>query len=208
MCAKPYLIGIAGASGSGKTTLTHALLERFRQSGNRAISISIDDYYRDLAHLPFAEREAINFDHPDSLEAELLLHHLERLRLGISVEKPLYDFATHTRKEDTERIALADIVVVEGILALYWEALNAFYDLRLFVETDLDLCKQRRLERDIQERGRTAESVVTQYHTSVYPMYRRYVEPTALYADFRIEGIGTMQTAIDSIVERAALQKR
>jgi uridine kinase len=176
-------IGLAGGSGSGKTTIAEELVERL--NGKVAL-LQHDAYYRHKPHLSFEERTRVNYDHPSSLESELLVQHLETLRSGIGIERPVYDFSKHLRSESTVRIEPAKVVVVEGILVLSEPALRSEMDLKLFVDTDADLRLARRLERDISERGRTAESVIEQYFSTVRPMHLEFVEPSRRYADLII----------------------
>ena len=170
------IIGIAGGSGSGKTTISHAVVDAV---GAEVISlIQHDAYYRDNAHLEFEERVKINYDHPDSLETELLIQHLTELRSGRAVEVPVYDFAVHTRTAETVHIEPEAVVLIEGILVLAEPELRKLMDLRIYIDTDADLRFIRRLRRDIEERGRTVESMST-----VRPMHLQFVEPSKRYAD-------------------------
>ena len=175
------IIGIAGGSGSGKTTISHAVVDAV---GAEVISlIQHDAYYRDNAHLEFEERVKINYDHPDSLETELLIQHLTELRSGRAVEVPVYDFAVHTRTAETVHIEPEAVVLIEGILVLAEPELRKLMDLRIYIDTDADLRFIRRLRRDIEERGRTVESVTKQYMSTVRPMHLQFVEPSKRYAD-------------------------
>lgn len=175
------VIGIAGGSGSGKTTISHAVVEAV---GAEVIAlIQHDAYYRDNSHLEFEERVKINYDHPDSLETELLIHHLTELRSGRAVDIPVYDFSVHTRTDKTVRVEAESVVMVEGILVLAEAELRKLMDLRIYVDTDADLRFIRRLQRDIDERGRTVESVTEQYLGTVRPMHLQFVEPSKRYAD-------------------------
>lgn len=200
--AKPLIIGIGGGSGSGKTTIASALLE---QAGHdNAALILHDSYYRDLAHLPLEERAAVNYDHPDSLETELLVEHLHALRHGAAIDKPLYDFTTHTRRAETERVEPRPVILIEGVLVLAEPALRAVMDLKIFVDTDSDLRFMRRLERDIKDRGRTLESVFEQYLATVRPMHVQFVDPSKAAADLVIpEGynIGAVATVLAMVRE-------
>lgn len=179
--ARPMVIGIAGGSGSGKTTISHAVVDAV---GAEVIAlIQHDAYYRDNDHLSFEERVKINYDHPDSLETELLIHHLTELRSGRAVEVPVYDFSVHTRTDETVRVIPEAVVLVEGILVLAEPELRKLMDLRIYIDTDSDLRFIRRLRRDIEERGRTVESVTKQYMSTVRPMHLQFVEPSKRYAD-------------------------
>jgi uridine kinase len=194
------LIGVAGGSGSGKTTVSQAILERVGR--DRIAYLQHDAYYRDRSHLPFEERVRINYDHPDSLETDLLGAHLGELRAGRAVDLPIYDFAQHVRKAETRRIKPRAIILVEGILIFVDRALREMFDIKIFVDTDADLRFIRRLERDIAERGRTMESVVKQYHETVRPMHLEFVEPSKRYADLIIPEGGFNTIAIDMVVAR------
>lgn len=178
---RPMVIGIAGGSGSGKTTISHAVVDAV---GAEVIAlIQHDAYYRDNSHLEFEERTKINYDHPDSLETELLIQHLTELRSGRAVEVPVYDFSIHTRTDETVHVIPEAVVLVEGILVLAEPELRKLMDLRIYIDTDSDLRFIRRLRRDIEERGRTVESVTKQYMGSVRPMHLQFVEPSKRYAD-------------------------
>jgi uridine kinase len=193
---RPLVIGIGGGSGSGKTTIAEALIGEI---GEGACALIFHDaYYRDLAHLPLDERAAQNFDHPDSLETELLVEHLGRLLAGRSVDLPVYDFTRHLRREETARVEPRPVVLVEGVLVLADPELRELFDLKIYVDTDADLRLMRRLQRDIRERGRTLDSVFEQYLETVRPMHVRYVEPTRAFADlvipegYNIGAVGTV----------------
>lgn len=181
---RPLVIGIAGGSGSGKTTISSAVVA---EVGVREVAvIEHDSYYRNLEGLTLQERAKINYDHPDSLETELLVQHLETLLDGRSIERPVYDFTQHIRSSETTTIEPSPVVIVDGILVLADPQLRALFDLKVFVDTDADLRILRRLQRDITERGRTMESVIQQYLTTVRPMHLRFVEPSKVYADLII----------------------
>jgi uridine kinase len=196
----PVIVGIAGGTGSGKTTVAQAIYDRV--GSNRIEWISHDSYYRNFEGLSPEERHKINFDHPDSLETELLIRHLDVLGKGSSVEVPLYDFATHTRRADTQRVEPRRVVIVEGILVLAEAELRKRIDIKLFVDTPADIRFMRRLMRDIQTRGRSLESVVHQYMTTVRPMHEEFVEPSKRYADLIIPEGGENQVALDAIISR------
>ncbi len=178
---RPFTVAIAGGSGSGKTSLTRALVEAI--GGDRCAVLDHDSYYRDLSHLPLVQRAEVNFDHPESLENGLLAEHLQRLREGHAVDRPHYDFATHTRLPACTRVAPRSIVLCEGILLLAVPELRSAFDLRVYVDTPADVRALRRVQRDIVERGRTVQSVVHQYLQSVRPMHERFVEPARSTAD-------------------------
>jgi uridine kinase len=194
------LIGVAGGSGSGKTTVSHAILERVGR--DRIAYLQHDAYYRDRSALPLAERARINYDHPDSLETDLLIEHLKQLRVGRAIEMPQYDFARHVRKSTTRRVESRAVILVEGILIFADCALRDLFDIKIFVDTDPDLRFLRRLQRDIAERGRTVESVIAQYLETVRPMHLEFVEPSKRYADVIIPEGGFNTIAIDMVVAR------
>jgi uridine kinase len=197
---RPLVIGMAGGSGSGKTTIAEAIVETV--GADSVELIQHDAYYRDLSHLSLEERIRTNFDHPDSLETDLLIAHLEQLRSGASIEHPVYDFSTHTRTDRTVQVDPERVVIVEGILVLSEPALRALMDLKIYVDTDADLRLLRRLRRDLIERGRTIESVLDQYMSTVRPMHLQFVEVSKRYADIIVpEGynasvVGTVTSLI------------
>lgn len=197
----PLIIGVAGGSGSGKTTIAEALVETIEG----VAYLKHDAYYRHRPDLTFAERARVNYDHPDSLETDLLVEHLAKLRAGLPFRQPVYDFAEHLRSEVAVVVAPAPVVVVEGILVLAEPHLRSFMDLKVFVDTDPDLRLARRLERDIRDRGRTAESVISQYLSTVRPMHLEFVEPSKRHADIIIPGglkVGAVATIIELIRAR------
>ncbi|HYU24306.1 MAG TPA: uridine kinase [Thermoanaerobaculia bacterium] len=196
----PVIIGIAGGTGSGKTTVAQAIYDRVGR--DRIEWISHDSYYRNFDGLPPEERARINFDHPDSLETELLTRHLDVLMKGSSVEVPVYDFATHSRKTDTQRAEPRKVIIVEGILVLAEPELRKRIDIKLFVDTPADIRFVRRLVRDIESRGRSLTSVVDQYMTTVRPMHEEFVEPSKRHADLIIPEGGENQVALDAIISR------
>jgi len=194
---RPLFIGLAGGSGSGKTTIAEEVVESLE--GNVAV-VHHDAYYRHLPELTFEERSRVNYDHPGSLETELLIEHLEALRSGQAIEQPVYDFAQHLRSDETIRVGPAPVVLVEGILVLSEPELRSELDLKIFVDTDADLRLARRLERDITERGRSVESVIAQYFATVRPMHLEHVEPSRRYADLIIPE-GYNPAAVATVVE-------
>ena len=200
MSARPVIIGIAGGTGSGKTSLARAIYDRV--GPDRIEWISHDSYYRNFEALTAEERHHINFDHPDSLETELLARHLDVLSKGASVEVPIYDFTTHSRKQETVRVEPRKVIIVEGILVLFEAELRKRIDIKLFVDTPSDLRFMRRLVRDIKSRGRSMESVIEQYLTTVRPMHEEFVEPSKRYADLIIPEGGENMVAIDAIIAR------
>ena len=179
------IIGIAGGSGSGKTTLARSIIERF---GDSVALISHDSYYKRLDHLNMQERAKVNYDHPESYETSLLIEDLEKLRDGTAVDIPVYSFSEHNRTDETEHVEPRKIIIVEGILIFDNVTLRDLFDIKIFVDTDADERFIRRLKRDMTERGRTLESVETQYLNTVKPMHEMFVEPTRKYADLIIPG--------------------
>ncbi len=196
----PIVIGVAGGTGSGKTTVAHEILRRV--GAEHVAYIPHDAYYRDLSHLPFEERVRVNFDHPDALETELLIEHLYALRAGQAVEIPVYDFTTHARTKETRRVGPAPVILVEGILVFTEPALRALLDVKLYVDTDADVRFIRRLRRDIEDRGRSVESVCEQYLSTVRPMHMEFVEPSKRYADVIIPEGGFNEVAIAMVAAR------
>ncbi len=187
---RPLFIAIAGGSGSGKTTIARSVVDLVGR--DQVIFIQQDAYYRDQRHLSLEDRVKINYDHPDSLDLELMIEHLDGLRNGQPMELPVYDFSSHTRTDNTITLVPKPAVIVEGILVLSEPDLRRCFDLRVFIDTDADLRLIRRLNRDIIERGRTVELVLDQYERTVRPMHDRFVEPSKRYADIIIpEGINT-----------------
>lgn len=197
---KPIIIGVAGGTASGKTTVSEAILDRVGR--DRIAYIQHDSYYRDLSHLPLEERREMNFDHPHALETELLVSHLKQLQAGQPIEVPTYDFATYQRRGAPRLIEPSRVILVEGILIFADRELREMMDIKLYVDTDADLRLIRRLQRDIQERGRTLETVIQQYLTTVRPMHLEFVEPSKRYADVIIPAGGFNKTAIEMIVAR------
>ena len=194
----PFVVGIAGGTGSGKTTVALAILER---TGKDKIAyIQHDSYYKDLSDLPPAQRATTNFDHPNSLDSTLMIEHIRQLKKGKAIEVPHYDFTTHTRKKDTQRIEPKPIVLVEGILLFAEPKMRDLINIKFFVDTDSDLRIIRRIQRDIKERGRTTESVIKQYESSVRPMHLEFVEPSKRYADLIIPEGGYNQVAMNVVL--------
>jgi len=197
---QPILIGVAGGTGSGKTTVANQILRRV--GAEHITYIPHDAYYRDHSHLPSHLRNQVNFDHPDSLETELLIEHLKILRAGRAVEIPIYDFTTHTRTQRTRHVKPAPVILVEGILVFAEPELRALFDVKLYVDTDADVRFVRRLRRDIEERGRSVESVCEQYLSTVRPMHLEFVEPSKRYADVIIPEGGFNEVAIEMVAAR------
>lgn len=191
---KPFVIGIAGGSGSGKSTVLQRILERL--GSDRVAILDHDRYYFDLAHLTQEERALVNFDHPASLETTLLCNHVDELVEGRSVEKPVYDFTTHRRTDQVERVDPHSLVVVEGILVLAEPELVRRMDLRVFVDADDDIRLARRIRRDVAERGRSVDSVLDQYEATVRPMHLQFVAPTRRIADLIVPRGGHNEVAV------------
>ncbi|MCX7976888.1 MAG: uridine kinase [Bellilinea sp.] len=196
----PLVIAIAGGSGSGKTTVATEILKRV--GSHRIAYLPHDAYYRDLKDLPPAQRELVNFDHPNSLETSLMIEHIRKLKNWEAIELPVYDFTTHTRTNRTIHIEPQRVILVEGILIFAEPALRELFDVKIFVDTDPDLRFIRRLERDIRERGRTTESVIRQYLNTVRPMHMDFVEPSKRYADVIIPEGGFNTVALDMVISR------
>jgi len=194
------VIGVAGGTGSGKTTVARKLVEAL--PARLAIIIEYDSYYRDRSALSPEERDALNYDHPDALESELLAEHLHSLRTGASVEVPIYDFRNHTRRRETRRVDPTAVVVVEGILTLAQPAVREQLDIKIFVDTDPDIRVFRRIRRDLEDRGRTFASVREQYYRSVRPMHNHFVEPSKRWADLIIPEGGDNHVALEILVAR------
>ncbi len=196
----PLVIGIAGGSGSGKTTVAQQILNRV--GTNQIAFIQHNSYYKDLDGLPPTQRADFNFDHPNSLETDLLIQHIVSLRDGKPVEVPIYDFSTDSRTNQTFKVEPHRVILVEGILIFTDAALRELFDIKIFVDTDSDIRFIRRLERDITERGRTTESVIKQYQATVRPMHLEFVEPSKRYADIIIPQGGFNTAAMDMVVAR------
>lgn len=196
----PVVVGIAGGSGSGKTTVIQRILERV--GWDRIAYLPHDAYYKDAAHLPPSERVHLNFDHPNSLDNALLIEHIHKLGQGQAVDVPVYDFTTYTRSHQIRRVSPSPVILVEGILVFADEALRNLMDIKIFVETDADIRFIRRLLRDINERGRSVQSVVDQYLHTVRPMHLRFVEPTKRYADIIIPEGGYNEVAVEMVIGR------
>ena len=190
-----FLIGIAGGTGSGKTSIAKAIAENF--SPSEVALIEQDSYYRDLSKITLEDRSEANFDHPESVDFQLMREQLTNLLKGNSVEIPVYDFTTHTRKSETRLIEKHHIIIMEGILALFDSDIREMMDIKIYVETDDDIRIIRRIRRDINKRKRTLSSVIDQYYTTVRPMHIQFVEPTKKYADIIIPEGGHNKVGID-----------
>ncbi len=202
----PVVIGIAGGSGSGKSTVVSTLVDEL---GTDTVGVlEHDAYYRDLSHIPLQERAFFNFDHPDTLETDLLLDHLDELKMGQSIEKPIYDFTNYTRTGETEEINPLPIIVVEGILVLADPRRADRMDIKVFVDADSDVRLSRRIKRDMVERSRSLESILEQYEQTVRPMHLKFVEPSKREADIIIPHGGHNRVAIDLVLARIRMLVR
>ncbi|RDV24062.1 uridine kinase [Alteromonas aestuariivivens] len=195
----PLIIAISGASGSGKSLFTENLINAFSEYHKPVRVLREDHYYRAQDHLSMPEREKNNYDHPDAFEHELLKAHLSALRSGQPIDYPHYCFNTHTRLPDTERLNPAPVIILEGIMLLTRAELLPLYDVKIFIDTPLDICLMRRMLRDVKERGRTLESIAEQYEATVKPMYHQYIEPSRFTADVVVTQGGENQIALDVI---------
>jgi uridine kinase len=199
-----FVIGIAGGTGAGKTTVAREIAESVGEAVTR---IPLDNYYHDRSDVPMHEREDINYDHPDAFEWSLLVDHLDALLDGQAIEMPQYDFTVHNRRDDTVTVTPSDVIVVEGILALYDDRVTDRLDLNVYVETDADVRILRRIRRDVLERDRDLDDVIDQYLDTVKPMHEQFVAPTKQTADVIIPE-GANQTAISLLTEKAAAEHR
>lgn len=200
MSKRPVVIGIAGGSCSGKTTVTNAIYDVFRN--HSVVVIEQDYYYKDQSHMTFEERLQTNYDHPLAFDTDLLIEHVNKLINRQPIQKPVYNYVEHTRSKEIIDVEPKDVIIIEGILVLEDERLRDLMDIKLFVDTDSDLRIIRRIQRDIQERGRTIESVIEQYTSAVRPMHNMFIEPTKRYADVIIPEGGGNNVAIDLMVTK------
>jgi uridine kinase len=196
----PLVIGIAGGTGSGKTTIASAIAQAL--PAHQVTTIEHDAYYRDLPHLSPDERAQLNYDHPDALETTLLIEHLGALRSGATAELPVYDFKTHRRHPEHRTVPSTPVIIVEGILVFVEAALRQLMDIKLFVDTDPDIRVFRRIRRDMEQRGRSFQSIRDQYYRTVRPMHLQYVEPSKRWADLIIPEGGNSQVALELIMAR------
>lgn len=205
---KPVIIGVTGGSGSGKTTVSRAIFEQLH--GHSLLMLQEDSYYNDQSDMPFEERIKTNYDHPNAFDTELLVKQLKDLLDWKTIEKPIYDYTEHTRSSEVEKVEPKEVIILEGILVLNDPALRDLMDIKIFVDTDDDISIIRRIQRDIEERGRSLQSVIDQYKSTVKPMYHQFIEPTKRYADIIVPEGGENQVAIDLLVTkvRDILRKR
>ncbi|MDZ4257912.1 MAG: uridine kinase [Gemmatimonadales bacterium] len=200
---RPLIIGVVGGSGSGKTTVARAI---HQATGLDAAFVDQDAYYQDLAHLTLEERRQVNFDHPDALDNDLMVAQLEQLAAGEAIEKPTYDYARHTRAEQTERVEPASIVIVDGILLFTDARLRELFDIKLYVDVADDVRFIRRLQRDVEERGRAMDDVIHQYLTTVRPMHLEFVEPSKRHADVILPEGGHNRIGVAMVIARVRLE--
>lgn len=194
------VVGIAGGTGSGKTTLAGLILESLGR--DQITYLPHDAYYREQKHLPLEERAKVNYDHPDSLETELMVEHIGQLKDGQAIEMPVYDFTRHNRKPETVHVVPHRVILVEGILIFVEKELRKLFDMKIYVDTDADIRFIRRLKRDIEERGRTVQSVIDQYLRTVRPMHLEFVENSKRYADIIVPEGGFNTVALDMVIAR------
>lgn len=197
---KPITIGVAGGSGSGKTTVVTKILKTV--GFNKISYISHDAYYRPFNEIPFSERVKLNYDHPDAFDNDLLIQHLQDLQSGKNVEIPIYDYKSFDRSQDTQKVEPQQVILVDGILIFADKKLRDLMNVKIYVDTDSDICFIRRLQRDTKERGRSVESVISQYLNTVRPMHLEFVEPSKRYADIIIPEGGFNEVAIAMIAAR------
>jgi uridine kinase len=197
---KVKLIGIAGASGSGKTLIANSIIKSL--GANKAVIIQEDSYYKDLSDVPYEKRLGRNFDHPDAFDHELLVKHLLQLLNGETVSQPVYDYMLHTRSKEIKTVEPRFLIILEGILIFCKTNLRELMDYRVFIDTPLDICFIRRLKRDMEERGRTMDSVIRQYTEMVRPMYLQFIEPSKQYADILVNGEERNSEAVDILTTK------
>ena len=200
---RPVLIGVTGGSGSGKTSVSRKLLEAFTEE-HSIVLFEQDSYYKDQSHLTFEERLETNYDHPLAFDTDLLIEHLNKLLNYEAIDKPIYDYDRHTRSEKVEHQEPREVIIVEGILILEDERLRDLMDIKVYVDTEDDIRIIRRIKRDMEERGRTLDSVINQYLSVVKPMHHQFIEPTKKYADIIIPQGGENQVAVDLLTTKIA----
>ena len=194
------IIGISGGTGSGKTTVAQKIIASV--GADNVVYLQQDAYYRNLGDMPIELRHNVNFDHPNALDNDLMMNHIEALRAGESIEQPIYDYATHSRKAETLHVEARPVIIVEGILIFIDPQMRRLMDLKIFVDADADIRFIRRLDRDVHERARTVESIISQYTTTVRPMHLQFVEPSKRYADIIIPEGGHNDVGIDLVTEK------
>ena len=197
---KSVILGIAGGTGSGKTFIVNNLLSSY--TSNHINAINLDSYYKDLSHMDHRDRAKQNFDHPDSIDIELIISHLKHISNGNDIDIPTYDFSNHVRLETTTTISQSNVIIVEGIFALHYMQLRKLYTLNVFIETSKDIRFQRRLNRDTKERGRTIDSIKDQFESTVLPMHEKFIRPSKRFADLIIDGDSNIKNIIRSIKEK------
>lgn len=195
------IIGIAGGSASGKTSISRQLYEYFK-GYHKVVIIKQDDYYKDQSHLLMEERKKTNYDHPFAFDTDLLVQHLQQLKNNQAIEKPLYDFTLHTRSSQTERVEPREVILLEGIFVLAEEKIRNMCDILVYVDTDSDIRLMRRLKRDMQERGRSLDSICQQYLETVRPMHEQFIEPSKKYAHLIVPEGGSNHIAIDILITK------
>lgn len=201
---KPLVIGIAGGSGSGKSTVARKVADALGQAS--VVFLDMDAYYRNLTHLSLEDRRRVNWDHPDAFDLDLFIEQLDTLANGRAIQKPVYDFITHTRRDERELVEPADVIVIDGILLFAEERIRDLCDVKVFVDADADVRVLRRIRRDVRDRGRPLEEIIDQYLSTVQPMHLQFVEPSKRYADVIVPRGGRNTVAIEMIV--AKIQRR
>jgi uridine kinase len=191
------IIGISGGTGSGKTTVTQKIIASV--GADNVVYLQQDAYYRNLGDMPLELRHKVNFDHPDAIDISLMMNHMEALRAGENIEQPTYDYATHSRRAESIHVEPRPVIIVEGILVFFDPQMRRLMDLKIFVDCDADIRFIRRLDRDVHERGRSLDSIISQYQTTVRPMHLQFVEPSKRYADIIIPEGGHNEVGIDMI---------
>ena len=197
---RSVILGIAGGTGSGKTFIVDNLLSIY--NSNNINVINLDSYYKDLSHMGHQDRVKQNFDHPDSIDIDLIISHLNQISDGNDIDIPIYDFSNHVRLESTKTISQSNVIIMEGIFALHYMQLRKLYTLNIFIETSDDIRFQRRLIRDTKERGRTIGSIKDQFESTVLPMHEKFIEPSKQFADMIIDGNSNIINIIKSIKEK------
>jgi uridine kinase len=200
----PIVIGVAGGTGSGKTTIAMNIIQAFEEG--TITLLEHDSYYKDQRNLPMEDRLKVNYDHPDSLDNDLFIEHLKRLKAGQDIQSPIYDYVTHTRKDETRTVRSSKVIIIEGILIFADKRIRDLCDIKLFIDTDADIRVLRRVRRDLEHRGRTFAAVRNQYYETVRPMHLEFVEPSKRYADLIIPEGGNNRIALEVIIDRIKRQ--